>query len=78
MSVDWNRYKTIVLQRLRATWSQMSDYMRNLPTYPFQDPDTMKEVLLSPNQVIREVEMLTELGRKIIVAESMKMGELQP
>jgi len=56
----------------------MSDYMRNLPTYPFQDPDTMKEVLLSPNQVIREVEMLTELGRKIIIAESMKMGELIP
>lgn len=77
MSLDFNRYRTIVLQRMRAKWAQMSDYMRNLPTLVFQDPATLEEIVLSPNQAIQEVEALSERGKQIITAELIKMGELQ-
>lgn len=76
--VDWNRLRNIVLQRFRAKWSVMSEYMRNLPTVVFTDPATLKEVVLSPNDAIREVEVLSERGKQIISAEVVKMRELQP
>jgi len=62
---------------MRAKWAQMSDYMRNLPTLVFQDPATLEEIVLSPNQAIQEVEALSERGKQIITAELIKMGELQ-
>lgn len=77
-SVDLTRLRTIVLQRMRAVWDGLAEYQRNLPTYVFQDSDTGKEFTLSPNDVIREVELMSEQGKKIIVAEATKMGQLQP
>jgi hypothetical protein len=41
-----------------------------------QDPDTMESLMLTPNEYIREVEHLTEIGRKIIVAESNKINRV--
>lgn len=76
--VDWNRYRDIVLQRMRAKYERMSDYLRALPTFVFQDPATMQSQILSPNDAIREVTNLSELGKKIIVAEINKMSAMQP
>lgn len=78
MSANIEQLRPIVLQRMRAKWNMMSDYMRNLPTYVFQDPQTFQTITLSPNDAIKEVETLTELGRKIIIAESMKLQSMQP
>lgn len=72
------RYRQVVLQRMRAKWNIMSDYMRNLPTYVFQDPQTFETITLSPNQAIKEVETLSDLGKRIIVAEAIKLQMLQP
>ena len=75
---DLERYRQVVLQRMRAKWSMMSDYMRSLPTYVFQDPQTMQTITLSPNDAIREVENFSEIGKRIIVAEATKIQQLQP
>ena len=75
---DWNRMKDLVLQRLRAKYNAMSESLRNLPTIHFQDPNTMESILLSPNDVIREVSALSELGKKVVSAEITKLQKMQP
>lgn len=75
--VDWNRYREIVLTRMRAKYSVMSEALRNLPTIVFQDQETMETIMLSPNDAIREVSNLSELGKKIISAEIVKLSEMQ-
>lgn len=75
---DWQRMKDLVLQRLRAKYNAMSESLRNLPTIHFQDPDTMESVLLSPNDAIREVSNLSEIGKKILVGEINKLQKMQP
>lgn len=76
--VDWKRMQNIVMQRLRAKYNAMSESLRNLPTIPFQDPKTMEEQVLSPNDIIREVANLSELGKKIITATINSMAKMQP
>ena len=79
MSVnDWSKMRDLVLQRFRAKYAVMSDYLRNLPTIHFQDPDTMQSILVSPSDAIREVTNLSDLGKKIIAAEISKLQNLQP
>ena len=75
---DWQRMKDLVLQRLRAKYNAMSESLRNLPTIHFQDPDTMESILLSPNDAIREVSNLSEIGKKILVGEINKLQKMQP
>jgi len=66
-----------VLARMRARYSGMSEFQRNLPNLPLQDPDTMETIYLSPNEQVREVEHMTNIGKKIIVAEINKISQLQ-
>jgi len=73
---DWPKLRDAVLKRLRVNWAAKSETMRTLPTYQMQDPDTMESIMLSPNEYIREVEHLTEIGKKIIVAESSKINRV--
>ena len=73
---DWPKLRDAVLQRLRANWATKSEVLRTLPTFQMQDPDTLESIMLSPNEYIREVEHLTEIGKKIIVAESSKINRV--
>lgn len=73
---DWPKMRDAVLIRLRANWANKSETLRNLPTFKFQDPVTMEDIMLTPNEYIREVEHLTEIGKKIIVAESSKINRV--
>ena len=71
---DWNRMKEVVLQFLRTKYGRLPESQRMLPYIMFTDPDTMELIPISPNDAIREVSNLSELGRKIIVAEINKVG----
>jgi hypothetical protein len=75
-SIDWAANRDFVLARKRASYSGMADYQRNLPVLPLID-STGQRVYLSPNDIINEVEHLTDLGKKIIVAELKLAGKLQ-
>ena len=74
---DWNRMRSIVLDFLRAKYARMAESQRSLPYIMFQDPQTMQSIPISPNDAIREVEALTELGKKIISAEISKISRMQ-
>jgi hypothetical protein len=74
-SIDWVANRDFVLARKRAAYAKMSDYQRNLPILPLVD-DNGDRVYLSPNDIISEVEHLTDLGKKIIVAELKLTGKL--
>lgn len=63
---------------MRAKWEGMSQSLRNLPTYVWQDSETMRTFTLTPTEAIREVTLLSETGKKIVSAELNKMGLLQP
>lgn len=78
MSVDWNKYRDLVLQRLRARYASFSETLRNMPTIVFQDPETMETLMLSPNDAIREVNNLSDLGKKYMTAEIRKLAQMQP
>lgn len=75
---DWNRLRDVVLQRLKAKYDSLPDYQRNLPLFHIgQDPKTMTEIVLTPNQAIREVEALSENGKKVIAAVYQQMQRMQ-
>ena len=73
---DWKRMQTVVLNFLRAKYDRLPESQRQLPYFVFNDPDTMELINLSPNDVIREVSALSELGRKIITAEINKISRV--
>lgn len=74
-SIDWAANRDFVLVRKRASYAGMADYQRNLPVLPLVD-NSGQRVYLSPNDIINEVEHLTDLGKKIIVAEMKLIGKI--
>jgi hypothetical protein len=70
--------RKLVLQKLEARYAGMSDYVRNLRNIVFQDRETMEEFVVSPNELIREVHNLSDLGKKYIVAQINQMSQFQP
>jgi len=74
---DWSKGRDRVLAYLRAKNATRSDYMNNLPFLTFQDPETMEEIRVSPNDAVIEVNNLSEIGKKIIVATLKNMDRLQ-
>lgn len=75
--VDWAKERQVVLTYLHSKYDTMSEFMRNRPFLLFNDPATMETIQLSPADVINEVNNLSDIGKKIIVAELKKMGRLQ-
>ena len=69
--------RELVLQRYYQKYNTMSNNLRNLPTYHFQDPVTMQSVILSLTQVIQEIEANTALGQMIVQAEMSKIGRIR-
>ena len=75
---DWQKIRDLLLPRFQAKYAAMSDFQRQLPAFPLQDPDTMETILLTPNEVIREITHLSDIGKKILAAEAQKLRQLQP
>lgn len=67
-TITFEEARRIVLQKLREWRESLPKEQRALPFIIW------KENVLSPNDMIREVELNTELGRMIVVAEIRKMG----
>jgi deoxyadenosine/deoxycytidine kinase len=63
---DWQNRRSTILKRLHNKYDSFTDYMRNLPTIPYNENGKTK--LISPNDAIREVEHLSDAGRAIISA----------
>ena len=76
MSINWSAEQKRVLARFDDLWGMLPDYQRRLTGYSFTDSDTGKRIDLRIADVINEVSRLTELGKKIIVAEKEKMEKL--
>jgi len=66
--INWATARELVLSRLRQWVEQMPVYERGLKILWGQR-------LLSPLDMLREVELLSDLGREIISAELRKIAE---
>ena len=67
-TITFEEARRIVLRKLREWRDSLPKEQRTLPFVIW------KEAVLSPNDMIREVELNTELGRMIVVAEIRKLG----
>ena len=76
-SMDWDKSRQIVLTYLNAKYAKFSDFLRQLPNQLFNDPETMETIQVSPSDALREVQNLSELGKKIIVATLRNLDRLQ-
>lgn len=75
--INWQKDRQIVLTYLHSKYDSMSEFMRARPFIVFQDSVSLETILVSPNDAINEVNFLSDLGKKIITAELVKMGRLQ-
>jgi len=66
--IPYEEARKIVLENLRK-WRDLLP--REQRTMPFI---IWKEHVLSPNDLVREVELNTELGKLIVIAEIRKLG----
>lgn len=70
--ISWEQARQLVLQRL-------SDWITTIPPaeralkVAFRPPGEVGYIFLSPTDMLREVQLNTALGRKIIVAELNKI-----
>jgi hypothetical protein len=76
--VNWPSMRDIVLQRLHGTYDSLSKEDMQKPILHMQDPETMDSITLSPQDILIEVNALSEIGKKIIVAQVRLLGLLQP
>lgn len=76
LSVDWDRMRKTVLTLINAKYGRMADYQRNLPYLVYQDEETLETIQVSPNDAIIEVTNMSEIGKKIIVAEMAKINRV--
>lgn len=67
-NITWQQARTLVLSRLRQWISSMAPSERMLKILWGQQ-------LLSPNDMLRHVEVLDDLGRQIIAAELSKISQ---
>jgi hypothetical protein len=77
-TVDWGRLQTLVLKRMQANAATMTSEQLNNIMLHFQDPDTMEEIALSYADQIREIQALTDVGKKLIAMEIRKIAQLHP
>lgn len=67
-TITFEEARRIVLEQLREWRNTLPKEQRMMPFIIW------KEYVLSPNDIIREVELNTELGKRIVVAEIRKLG----
>jgi hypothetical protein len=77
-SVDWTKLQTLVLKRMQANAATMTSEQLNNILLHMQDPDTMEEIALSYADQIREIQALTDIGKKLIAMEIRKISQLHP
>ncbi len=68
--------KAAVLKLLHTKYDLLPDWKKNMPYFNFQDEKTLEHIQLSPNDAIREVSNLTDLGKKLILAEIFKANRV--
>jgi hypothetical protein len=68
MSITWSQARDLVLARLRQ-------WVESLPPAERRLKILWGQRLLSPLDMVREVETLSDLGKQIIVAELNKIAE---
>ena len=77
-NIEWKKMKELVLQRLHAKYDALSKEERQRTVLHMQDPETMESITLSPDDQITEVQSLSDIGKKIVVAQIQLISTLQP
>lgn len=67
--ITWQQARDMVLERLRQ-------WVATLPPAERMLKILWGQTLLSPNDMIRHVELLDDLGRQIVAAELVKISEV--
>ena len=74
--IDWEKAQQIVLVYLNDKYSTISQRLRSMKNFVFNDPETFETVLISPNDAILEVEAMSPLGKRIVAAEISKLQRM--
>jgi hypothetical protein len=77
-TVDWKRLQGLVLKRMQANAAAMTPTQLNKILLHLQDPDTMEEIALSYAEQIKEIQALSDVGKKLISMEIRKIAQLHP
>jgi hypothetical protein len=76
-NIDWKRLQTLVLQYMNANAAKMTKDQLNMPMY-IQDPDTMEEIPLTYPEQIKEIQALSDIGKKLISMKIHLLAQLHP
>lgn len=73
-ALSFSEAKKLVTDRLRTFMAELPVSERERPRYVLTDPRTGRYVTLNINNLIREVEMETDIGKAYVYSQAQYLG----